>query len=98
MEGFYEKTLFEIYRDGEFNRRYKVVYFSELSHHQRDEEFPKALMGDHYFDGFLTGFRKDEAKTKIDEILDRLNAGERLDPKEVATILKPYLEQPTASL
>lgn len=91
MQGF-DKTMFEIYREAEFNRRYCVIYFTELGNHDRDDEIPKALMGDNLFDGFLSGWRKDEAKFKIEEILERLNKGETVTRDEIESTLKPYLE------
>ncbi len=91
MEGF-DKTLFEIYREAEFNRRYKVVYFTELGNHARDEEIPQVLSGEHLYDGFLSGWRKEEAKGLIEEFLKRLNNGEEIPPQDIGQALEPYLE------
>jgi len=85
--------MFEIFREAEFNRRYHVIYFTELGNHDRDEEIPRAVMADHVFDGFLSGWRKDEAKFHIDGILARLNRGEEVSKEDIRSTLKPYLEQ-----
>ncbi|HLG18594.1 MAG TPA: hypothetical protein VI895_02120 [Bdellovibrionota bacterium] len=91
MQGW-DKTMFEIYREAEFNRRYHVIYFTELGNHDRDEEIPKAVTAEHVFDGFLSGWRKEEAKYLIEQLLTRLNQGETLSPNDIRQTLKPYLE------
>ncbi len=85
------KIMFEIYREASYNRRYKVVYFTELGDHNKEGEINRALAGDHVFDGYLNDARKEEAKVVIDQTLDRLNSGERVAPEDIATELAPYL-------
>ena len=92
MEGF-DKTMFEIYREGDFNRRFRVVYFTELGNKTRESEINKAMLGDHIYDGFLSGWRKDEAKSKIEDILSRLNEGQEIPAQEISKVLQPYLEE-----
>lgn len=82
--------LFEIYREGSYNRRYRVVYYTELGDHNRDTEINRALAGEHYFDGFIKNWRKDEAKAVIADWVGRLNQGEELDPGELAAALQEY--------
>ena len=86
-----EKIMFEIYREVTYNRRYKVVYFTELNDHNKETEINRALAGDHFFDGFLKDAQKEEAKAIIDRALQRLNEGEALGPDDVATELSEYL-------
>ena len=86
-----EKVMFEIYREASYNRRYKVVYFTELNEHNKETEINRALAGDHYFDGFLNGMRKEEAKAVIDRALTRLNDGEAVGPDELEKELESYL-------
>jgi hypothetical protein len=86
-----EKIMFEIYREGSYNRRYKVVYFTELNDHNKETEINRALAGDHFFDGFIGEAQKDEAKAIIDRAIERLNNGEALGPEEVASELSGYL-------
>ena len=57
-----EESNVEIYREASYNRRYKVVYFTELNEHNKESEINRAMAGDHFFDGFLNGAHKDEAK------------------------------------
>ncbi len=85
-----EKVMFEIYREAEFNRRFKVVYFTELNDHTRETEINRALAGEHYLDGFLRSWRKQEAKAIIEEWLGRLNAGEELEAQRLADRLREY--------
>jgi hypothetical protein len=86
-----EKVMFQIYREASYNRRYKVVYFTELNEHNKETEINRAMAGDHYFDGFLNGTRKEEAKAVIDRVLARLNDGEALSPDEIEKELEGYL-------
>jgi hypothetical protein len=86
-----EKVMFEIYREASYNRRYKVVYFSELNEHNKEVEINRAMAGDHFFDGFLNGARKDEAKAIIDRMLLRLNNGEKAQPDELEQELDGFL-------
>ena len=86
-----EKVMFEIYREASYNRRYKVVYFSELNEHNKESEINRAMAGDHFFDGFLNGARKDEAKAIIDRMLLRLNSGEKAQPDELERELDGFL-------
>jgi hypothetical protein len=86
-----EKVMFEIYREVGYNRRFKVVYFTELNDHSRETEINRALAGEHYFDGFLKGFRKQEGKAVIDGWLARLNGGEVLAPELLAAALSEFM-------
>ncbi|MBO0722252.1 MAG: hypothetical protein J2P41_15610 [Blastocatellia bacterium] len=83
--------MFEIYREASYNRRYKVVYFTELNEHNKETEINRALAGDHYFDGFINGIRKEEAKAVIERALARLNDGEAVRPEELEKELEGYL-------
>lgn len=85
-----EKVMFEIYREAGYNRRFKVVYFTELNDHSRETEINRALAGEHYFDGFLKGWRKQEAKALIEDWIARLNRGEELAPELLAAELREF--------
>jgi len=87
-----DKVMFEIYRETEYSGRYRVVYFTELQDHNKETEINRALSGEHFFDGFIKNYRKDEAKEVIEGIVNRLNEGERLDPQEVERALGDYME------
>jgi hypothetical protein len=86
-----DKVMFEIYRETEYTGQYRVVYFTELGDHNKESEINHALAGEHFFDGFIKNFRKDEAKEIIDGILGRLNNGEELAPGEVERALAEHM-------
>jgi hypothetical protein len=86
-----DKIMFEIYKETTYQGRYKVVYFTELQDHNREFEISRAIAGEHFFDGFIRGLRKDEAKNAIEGILQRLNAGETLGESEVKKELTPFM-------
>jgi hypothetical protein len=86
-----EKIMFEIYKETAYLGRYKVVYFTELQDHNREYEISRAISGEHFFDGFIRAFRKEEAKEAIDAMLLRLNSGEKIDATEVERQLKQFL-------
>ena len=83
--------MFEIYRETEYTGKYRVVYFTELQDHNKESEINHALAGEHFFDGFIKNFRKDEAKEIIVSILSRLNNGERLEPQEIERQLGDHM-------
>jgi hypothetical protein len=86
-----DKVMFEIYRETEYTGKYRVVYFTELQDHNKESEINHALAGEHFFDGFIKNFHKDEAKEIIDSILGRLNGGERMDPVDVERALGDHM-------
>ena len=86
-----DKVMFEIYRETGYSGQFRVVYFTELHDHNKEMEINHALSGEHFFDGFIKNFKKDEAKQIIDGLLTRLNEGERLDPQEVERALGEHM-------
>lgn len=86
----HEKVMFEIYREGAYDRRYRVVFFTELDEHNKDEEIARAIAGEHLYDGFIREKALSEAKLAINELLDRLNRGESLSRDAVADALSIY--------
>lgn len=86
-----DKVMFEIYKETEYTGQYRVVYFTELQDHNKETEINHALAGEHFFDGFIKNFRKDEAKEIISSLIARLNSGEPLEPREVERALGEYL-------
>jgi len=69
-----EKTMFEIYREKEFNKKFKVVYYTELTEHNKETEINHALNGETIFDGFLKDLKKEYGKAVIKELLKDMNA------------------------
>lgn len=86
-----DKVMFEIYRDGTYTRKYRVVYFTELGDANKEWEINRALSGEHFYDGFLKNWRKHEAKAIIEEFIRRLNDGELLTPRQLEEQLKDYI-------
>ncbi len=86
-----EKVMFEIYREASYNRKYKVVYFTELDEHNKETEINRALAGDHYYDGFLREGEKGEAKLIIQSVISRLNDGEEIEPADLERELGDHL-------
>jgi hypothetical protein len=86
-----DKVMFEIYRETEYTGKYRVVYFTELQDHNKEAEINHAMAGEHFFDGFIKNFHKDEAKEIINSVLARLNNGEPVDPQEVERALGDHL-------
>ena len=85
-----DRIMFEIYRDATYSRRYRVVYFTELNDHNREIEINRALAGEHFYDGFIGSFRKQDAKKIIDQAVAELNEGKPVDPHALAAALAPY--------
>jgi hypothetical protein len=86
----HDKVMFEIYREAGYDRRYRVVFFTELDEHNKDAEIGRAVAGEHYYDGFLRAGTLPEAKRAISRLLDRLNGGEAVAPAEVERELADY--------
>jgi hypothetical protein len=88
----FDKTMFEIYREAPGEGQYKVVYFTELDDHNKEEQIARAMRGEHVYDGFLRNYGKAEAKKAVARILDRLNRGEGLVAADIQRELQPYME------
>ena len=82
-----DKVMFEIYRDSTYSGKYRVVYYTELNENNKEWEINKAMAGEHFYDGFIRNYRKDEAKDIIEAVLKRLNEGEKLGPNDVESAL-----------
>lgn len=86
-----DQVMFEIYRETEYSGKFKVVYFTELQDHNKEWEISRALEGEHFYDGFIKNWRKEQAKAAIQEIVERLNEGEKLGPEDVETALAEFI-------
>jgi len=85
-----DRIMFEIYKETTYQGQYKVVYFTELQDHNKEHEISRALAGEHFYDGFIKNYRKEQAKEVINQILDRLNDGETLGPDDVDRALQAF--------
>lgn len=86
-----DKVMFEIYREAQYTGKYRVVYFTELGDHNKEWEINRALAGEHFYDGFIKNWRKDQAKDIIDRFIQRLNDGEPLTPRQLEEELQEYM-------
>ena len=91
INSFKDKIMFEIYKENVYSGEYRVVYFSELDDHNKDEEIDRAMKGDHFFDGFILSLKKDRAMKQIEDILEKLNDGETLDDQYMNKYLEEFL-------
>ncbi len=84
-----DKTMFEIYREGDFNKKFRVVYFTELDEHNKEAEINHALLGEPVFSGFLRDDMKSEGRAIIDDLIKRMNeSGEAFGEEEISEKLK----------
>ena len=86
-----DKTMFEVYRETVYGSKYRVVYFTELQDHNKEVEINRAMAGQHFLDGFIRDFRKEEAKAIIDSLIERLNTGETLTPDDFMKTLGEHV-------
>jgi len=83
--------MFEIYREKIYSGKYRVVYFTELQDHNKETEINHAMAGEHFWDGFLRNYGKDDAKDIIEGLINRLNSGETLAPADFERALGDHL-------
>jgi hypothetical protein len=86
-----DKIMFEIYKESTYTGQYRVVYFTELQDHNKEFEISRAMAGEHFYDGFIRSYRKDQAKEVIGKFLERLNSGARLTSADLERELKDYI-------
>lgn len=85
------KVMFEIYREGGYDRRFRVIYFTELNDRNREHELNRCLAGESYLSGYVREDARKEARAVIGEVLRRLNDGEEIPPERVEGELAPHL-------
>jgi len=86
-----DKVMFEIYKEATYTGKYRVVYYTELNENNKEWEINKAMAGEHFYDGFIKNYGKDEAKDIIDTLLKRMNDGEHLSSGDIEKELGTYL-------
>jgi len=68
------KTMFEIYRETDYNRAFRYVFFTDLDEHNRGKEIARAAAGETVFSGFIADDRKPDARAEVEAIVAELNA------------------------
>jgi hypothetical protein len=68
------KTMFEIYRETDYNRAFRYVFFTDLDEHNRGKEIARAAAGETVFSGFIADDRKPAARAEVEAIVEQLNA------------------------
>ena len=63
----------------------------ELNENNKEFEINRAMSGEHFYDGFIKNYKKDEAKEIIDGLLRRLNNGEKLTAEDVEKALGSHV-------
>lgn len=90
-----DKTMFEIYRETDYNRAFHCIFYTDLEEHARETEIAKAAAGKTVYSGFVADERKEAAREEIDRIVDELNDMEEDEagmPKaDIETRLAEYL-------
>jgi hypothetical protein len=69
-----DRTMFEIYRETDYNRAFRCIFYTELDEHGRDDEIARAANGETVFTGYIDDRHKAEAREIVDAIVDELNA------------------------
>ncbi len=77
-----DKTMFEIYREKEFNKKFKAVFYTELTEHNKESEINQALNGETIFDGFLKDINKEKGKIAVKDLLREMNSNETAVSRE----------------
>lgn len=85
-----DKTMFEIYREEGYARKYRAVYFTELTDHSRELEISRAMAGEHLYDGFIKNYQKEQAKEIIERFVESLNRGEKPTVETLREELAPF--------
>ncbi len=91
-----DKIMFEVYREGTYTGKYRVVYYTELNENNKEWEINRAMAGEHFYDGFLRNYRKEEAKDLIEGLLKRMNEGEAMTPAQFEREISAFIPETTA--
>ncbi len=68
-----DKTMFEIYRERDYNRSFQYIFYTTLEEHSRNQAIAKAAAGDTIFHGFIADSTLEAARAEIESIVDELN-------------------------
>lgn len=90
-----ERTMFEIFREGDYNRAFHYIFYTDLEEHARDDQITKAAAGETVYTGFLDDEKKEEARSVVETIVDELNDMDEdeagMDPAVIKQRLSAFL-------
>ena len=90
-----DKTMFEIFRETDYNRAFHYIFYTELEEHARGKAIAKAAAGETVFSGFLADEHREAARGVIESIVDELNDMEEdaahIDEAEIKKRLEAFL-------
>lgn len=90
-----DKTMFEIFRETDYNRAFHCIFYTDLEEHAREREIAKAAAGETVYAGFVADDLKEAAREEIDRIVEELNEMEEdeasIPRAEIERRLAPYL-------
>lgn len=87
-----DKTMFEIYREKDFNKKFRLIIYTELNEHNKHSEINKAIDGETIYDGFLKDLTKKDGKQLLVEIVSEMNNnGAALSKEDIEDRLKEFL-------
>jgi hypothetical protein len=84
------KVMFEIYREADYGKKYRAVFFTELDDNTKEKEISRAMAGEHVYDSYIAEKHLAPGKAAILEIVDGLNRGESVDTARIAEALAPF--------
>lgn len=87
------KILFAVYREAGKNGPYRVIYFTELEEKERDAAIEEFVTGETVYQAYLREEAAPGAKPKIEERLERWNAGDKPDIAAFEAAMRPYLAE-----
>lgn len=90
-----DRTMFEIYRESDYNRSFHYIFYTDLDEHAREHEIAKAANGDMVFTGFLHDASKEQARVVVESIVEQLNEMDEreagISPEEITRRLGDLL-------
>lgn len=90
-----DRTMFEIFRESDYNRSFHYIFYTDLDEHAREHEIARAANGDTIFSGYLHDASKERARAIVEAIVDELNemdeATAGISAREVASRLGDLL-------
>jgi len=90
-----DKTMFEIYRETDYNCAFHSIYYTELEEHARETEIARAAKGKTVFTAFVHDENLEAARGVIETIVEELNDMDEetaaMPEAEIRTRLEAFL-------